>query len=158
MAEKIVFDINYFKDRVTLDTKWCWNWTLKKDKSRIWLASLNLDWKKKTYRVPRLVYELVNWEIWDINIFVIHKCWNNSCCNPEHLKLGNPKKLSENNINLKKLENKQKPHYWNTFWNKKVIAWGIKFDSFTDAWKHFWISVNWIKKRIKLWWDWYKNV
>lgn len=45
-----------------------------------------------------------------------------------------------------------------SFNSNKVMAGGVIFDSYTDAAKHFGISDNGIRKRIKLRWDGYKKL
>lgn len=155
--KKIILDINYFKDRVNVDEKWCWNWKWSINNYWYWNCSLNLwDWKK-TYLVHRLIYELWNWKINNKNLFICHQCDNRQCCNPEHLFLWTAKDNSDDKRNKWRWIPPAK-QYWNNYWGKKVLAWWIVFNSYLDAWRYFNISDNWIRKRIKLWWEWYWKI
>jgi hypothetical protein len=62
----------------------CWEWLGLKSKDGYGKVSQN----SRTYSVHRLVYSLINGEI-PKEVFVCHRCDNPSCCNPEHLFLGN---------------------------------------------------------------------
>ena len=155
MAKKIELDMNYFIERVKVDKNGCWNWQLYKDNKGVWEISLNLDWEKRKYKAPRLIYELMNWKINDSSKFVIHKCGNNACCNPKHLKIGNAKDLYEINNSFWKIT-KVVPQYWNNYtWKKVMVEWKI-FNSLTDAWKYLGVSDNAVKKRIETNKIWYK--
>lgn len=144
----------YILDRVKInkDTN-CWEWLLSKDNWWYWRCKN----KWIVDRIHRISYKVFVWEIpkW---LLVCHKCDNPICCNPEHLFLWTH--IDNMNDMVSKWRNKTcwKSHFWNNFWWKRVLAWGIQFKSFRDAWKYFWITDNWIKKRIKLNWEWYSYI
>lgn len=61
----------------------CWEWEGYKDKDGY--GTIHLEYK--TRRVHRIVYELTYGSIPN-RLYVLHKCDNPSCCNPNHLFIG----------------------------------------------------------------------
>lgn len=62
----------------------CWLWTAALDKDGYGLFSIH----RRQFRVHRISYILKNGAI-STKIQVLHKCDCSSCCNPDHLFLGN---------------------------------------------------------------------
>lgn len=87
--KKLFSKINYPGNNVD-----CWLWVAGKDRNGYGDFRIN-----KTYRAHRLVYEYYFGQI-PLNMMVCHKCDNPSCCNPDHLFLGNHK------INMADMKNK----------------------------------------------------
>lgn len=143
-----MIDINYIKERVTIDKNWCWNWNLYKTKSWYWRCSLNLWEGKKSYFTHRLAYmihnqvSIVKW------IFLLHQCDNPACCNPDHLFVW----THEDNMDDMKKKGRVRNHisYWNKYAVKYtiIIDW-MEFAGFEEAWRHLGITGNWVKKRVK---------
>lgn len=74
-------------------TTGCWNWSAGKIK-----AGYGYVWDKtKNRRAHRVSYEVFNGEITE-DLYVLHKCDNPSCINPEHLFLGTPKHNMEDKL------------------------------------------------------------
>lgn len=71
----------------------CWNW--KGSKLRDGYGNLRI--KKHTTQAHRLSYELHFGKIPD-GLFVLHKCDNSSCVNPNHLYLGDHTKNMKDKI------------------------------------------------------------
>jgi len=77
-------DLSKFWDSLDKDGDGgCWNWTLGKDRN----GYGQVYFLKKNHRSNRVAWELSSGEIPD-DSFVCHKCNNPSCCNPDHLYLG----------------------------------------------------------------------
>lgn len=70
------------KNRI-ITIKGCWEWTKQKDKDGYGIISI----KDKPYRVHRVSYKQFIGEI-PKRMFILHKCDNPSCFNPEHLFVG----------------------------------------------------------------------
>lgn len=73
------------KSLCTIDEKGCWNWT----KSRNFFGYGWIWFGEKLRKTHRVVYSIVHNEELTREDFVCHSCDNPSCCNPEHLFLGN---------------------------------------------------------------------
>lgn len=78
--------LEYVKNRVLIDDiTLCWNWVKAGNKRPIFTKN------NKQYLVYRELFKYLN----NIEIkrtdFIIHKCDNGMCCNPDHLFLGNHK-------------------------------------------------------------------
>lgn len=142
-----MININYFIDRATIDKNWCWNWNLCKDELWYWQMSIRELWIKKVTRPHRVIFELVNWKISDSKLLVCHRCDNTSCCNPEHLFLWTHK---DNMQDMKsKWRSSNSPQFWNKFRAQRISILWKEFDSYTSAWKFYWITDNWVRKRFK---------
>lgn len=61
----------------------CWEWMAARNEKGYGIINI----RYKTVIATRVVWTIVNGEIPD-GIFVLHKCDNPPCCNPEHLFLG----------------------------------------------------------------------
>jgi uncharacterized protein YerC len=68
----------------------CWLWQGGTDKDGYGLITATRDGKKRTYRIPRLVYEMFVGPI-PHELLVLHKCDTPPCCNPDHLFTGTQK-------------------------------------------------------------------
>ena len=82
--------LNRFLQRIDIDAKTgCWNWTgsrLKNGYGQIWVGG-----DQVVIRTHQLAYDLYCYperEQGNPDHFVLHKCHNPACCNPEHLYLG----------------------------------------------------------------------
>jgi hypothetical protein len=88
--------VNVLERLCTLSTEWdeadCWEY-LGKDAGRGGHKRIRLD-DKKRIQVHRLAWEAYNAEPIPPNMFVLHKCDNPTCFNPNHLYLGSLKQNS----------------------------------------------------------------
>jgi hypothetical protein len=80
-----------FLDRIKVSESGCWEWQHNKDSRGYGQISINgVHWKSHRYS-----YHYFKGDIGNLN--VLHKCDNPSCCNPDHLFLGNQ---SDNAIDM----------------------------------------------------------
>lgn len=90
--------IEVFIDRLyevegPLDTPcWCYQG------HRIGIGYGQMRYKGKQYVTHRLAYDLWVGDI-PLNTYVLHKCDKPSCCNPDHLFLGNQQKNMDDMVN-----------------------------------------------------------
>jgi len=75
-------------------TSGCWNWTARKNKHLYGEFLYN----NKVWKAHRLSY-LIYYGDFDLSLFVLHKCDNPSCVNPDHLFLSTQK---ENMMDMSK--------------------------------------------------------
>lgn len=80
-----------FLDRIKKCDNGCWEWQHSKNERGYGIISFNnVNWKAHRYS-----YHYYKGDIGGMN--VLHKCDNPSCCNPDHLFLGD---LSENTLDM----------------------------------------------------------
>ena len=60
-----------------------------------------VGYKGRCWRAHRLSYTFFNGKITK-GLFVMHKCDNPPCCNPDHLELGTPKQNMRDSLNRKR--------------------------------------------------------
>lgn len=72
-----------FWDTVDTGGSGCWEWSRFRNKAGYGY----FKWKSKLTMAHRVAYELAIGEIPD-GMYVLHKCDNPPCCNPDHLWLG----------------------------------------------------------------------
>lgn len=80
-----------FLDRIKVSESGCWEWQHSLDNGGYGSFGIN----GKSWRAHRYSYQHYKGEIGGLN--VLHKCDNPSCCNPDHLFLGNQ---SDNAIDM----------------------------------------------------------
>jgi hypothetical protein len=150
MKQKNILDLNYFKNRSTENELWCWDWKLYINKNWYSQISINIWFWKKTYIVSRLSAYIFLWlDINDSTVCVCHKCDNPKCINPDHLFLWTQKDNVKDMINKWRKSKDIEHLYWNNHrWKSVSINW-LQFKSYTEAWKYFWITWNWVRKRFK---------
>lgn len=123
---------------------WCIEYTWYCDKS--WYWKIKRKWK--VFRVHRYIYQYYHPEIiLNESRCVCHKCDNPKCCNIEHLFLWTHSDNMADMRNKWRARWKSNPQYWNNFRWIRIKIWELIFNSYTEAWKYFWISDNWIKKK-----------
>lgn len=86
--------IKSIKNNIKINNKGCWLWQKGKDKDGYGTCG----YKGKTIRTHRLVYSLINGEI-PKGKYICHSCDQPSCCNPDHLFLGDASKNSKDMTN-----------------------------------------------------------
>lgn len=84
----------------TADVNACWEWTASKTGK----GYGRIRWRGKTRRAHRVAFELTYGDI-DDEIFVLHKCDNPPCCNPNHLFLGTQ------TVNIRDRDSKGRANY-----------------------------------------------
>lgn len=87
-------------------TKSCWIWGGCKDKNGYGRIGIG----KKNLRTHRFSYELNIGKITE-GLFVLHKCDNPSCVNPEHLKVGTHKENQHDKSIRRRISGKRNPNY-----------------------------------------------
>lgn len=80
-----------FLDRIKVSKTGCWEWTHSKSTNGYGRISIG----NKYWKAHRYSYQYYKGDIGEM--CVLHKCDNPSCCNPNHLFLGN---LSENMMDM----------------------------------------------------------
>lgn len=84
-------------DRIEKKDNDCWEYNFQKDRNGY--GHIHFGGKYGSYIFThRLVFEIVNNVTLSIKDFICHNCDNPSCCNPDHLFLGNAK---DNMIDMK---------------------------------------------------------
>ena len=95
--------MHIWEDTVTLNDRFqqgykvendCWLWQLSKDKDGYGYIKKN----NKTHKAHRISYELHHGDIPD-GMWVLHKCDNPSCVNPDHLWLGTAQDNNDDMVN-----------------------------------------------------------
>ena len=82
--------------RFVVKTDACWKWSGKKNNG---YGVLSKGSKKDGYFLAhRFSWELHNKQSIPDGMFVMHKCDNPECCNPEHLIIGTPKENTQDMI------------------------------------------------------------
>lgn len=72
--------------RVKQQPSGCWEWTRFKDNE----GYGQIDWGAEKWGASRWAYLVINGDF-PRELYVLHKCDNPSCCNPDHLFLGTQK-------------------------------------------------------------------
>lgn len=137
-------NLQYFMERISIDSSGCWNWTKWLNGHWYWIIKN----KGKVRYAHRELYLLSKWPIpeW---LFACHKCDNPKCCNPDHIFLG----TNQDNMDDMNRKGRGRPSCyfkkWNKFRARKVMIDGQEFESMVVAAKHFWITDKGVIKRYK---------
>lgn len=102
LANKVL----YLLSRVRVSRSTCWNWQGQKKRSGYGYIFVG----RKKISVHRISWSLFNEKEIPVGALVLHGCDNSSCCNPEHLRLGDPKMNSQDREERERGWNKRKTH------------------------------------------------
>lgn len=84
--DPIAYKKKFFSNVSKPDENGCMNWLKSKNKGGYGLISLTVN-GKRNYRAHRVSYIIKNGAVED-GLYILHKCNNPSCVNPEHLYAG----------------------------------------------------------------------